>query len=790
MMSATMASDNAALRSREIETPSRIPYLRHVDDQVIALSNGSYMTMVAVEGISFETAGVDIINARYRGLDSMLRNIADDRLALWSHVIRRRETNYPTGTFEHAFAADLDARYRDRMVGQDLYRNDLYISLVWTSEPSSLVKMAGLARRASKAGAEVDADAINHLNDARLAMMELLSEFRPRQLSLYEHDGLVWSEPSEILHKLVGGRHERVPLTMGPLSSAIYSDRVIFGRETVEIRHEASNRLAGMLSLKEYPSRTRPGMLDGLLSMPCEFILSQSFAFLGKNDALGLFTRKQNMMTAGGDKAFSQIEALTDAADDVQGNRIVMGEHHLSLLVFADDVKQLGDNLAKARAELASGGAVVSREDIALEATFWGQLPGNFSMRPRSGAISSRNFAALCPLHSYPIGQAEGNFWGPAVAMMKTASGAPFYFNFHYEQLGSTFICGPSGSGKTALMNFLMTQITKHKPQVVLFDKDRGAELFVRAMGGTYLPLQNGRPTGFSPLKGLELTPANKSFLARWIDRLVRIGRPVTAAEQRSIEQAINSMALLDRKDRSIGALIQFLDTTDPEGVAARLRRWAKGGALGWVFDNDDDAIGEGAQFIGYDMTDFLDNEEIRMPLMFYLFHRVEQMIDGRRILVVIDEFWKALADEGFRGFIQNELKTIRKKNGLMVFATQSPRDAIGSPIAHTIIEQCGTQIFLPNEKGQHRDYVDGFKLTEREYELISRDLQKSSRRFIVKQGHSSVVAELNLAGFPDEMSILSGTTAGVEDLEAIRREVGSDPAKWLPLFYERRRRA
>lgn len=189
------------------------------------------------------------------------------------------------------------------------------------------------------------------------------------------------------------------------------------------------------------------------------------------------------------------------------------------------------------------------------------------------------------------------------------------------------------------------------------------------------------------------VTEANKVFLSRWIERLVRGGRTITTNEQRAIEQAITALGQLDRRDRSIGALIQFLDTTDPEGVASRLRRWAAGGALGWVFDNEGDAIGEGAQFLGYDMTDFLDNEEIRMPLMFYLFHRVEQMIDGRRIVVVIDEFWKALADEGFRDFVQNKLKTIRKQNGLMVFATQSPRDAISSPIAHTVIEQCGTQI-------------------------------------------------------------------------------------------------
>jgi type IV secretion system protein VirB4 len=153
----------------------------------------------------------------------------------------------------------------------------------------------------------------------------------------------------------------------------------------------------------------------------------------------------------------------------------------------------------------------------------------------------------------------------------------------------------------------------------------------------------------------------------------------------------------------------------------------------------------------------------------------------------VIDEFWKALQDEGFRDLAQNKLKTIRKQNGLMLFATQSPRDAIVSPIAHTIIEQCPTQVFLPNSRGDRADYVDGFKLTEREFELIARELSVESRRFIVKQGHNSVVAELNLNGFDDELAVLSGRTANVELADAVRAEVGDRSENWLPIFHQRR---
>ena len=788
-------SNLGSLRSRELGPETFIPYIRHIDEMIVALESRALMSTIALNGVSFETADVLDLNGLHRSLNTLYRNIADERLSLWTHVVRRRDNAYPEGHFSNRFSDGLNAKYRERMVREELFRNDLYLSLVWHPSGDPLEKAANLLarlRRARRSATEVDENALKLLRDKVADVTAGLKRFEPRQLSLYEHEGILFSEQSEVLHQIVGGRREPIPLTEGRISSAIYSDRVIFGRETVEIRHEADSRYAGMFGFKEYPATTRSGMLDGILTAPFELILTQSFAFASKPDARTIMGRKQNQMVSAGDKAASQIDELVDAMDDLESNRFVLGEHHLSLAVFAPSVKDLTDHMAKARAHLTSGGAVVAREDLGLEAAWWAQLPGNFRYRARSGAITSRNFAALSPFHSYPTGQKDGNEWGPAVTILKTASGSPFYFNFHHGDLGNTFVCGPSGAGKTVLLNFMLSQLEKHDPHMVFFDKDRGADLFVRAAGGTYLPLRNGATTGCAPLKALDLASAgNKVFLTRWIGKLVGSAiRELTVTELRDIASAVDGLADLPVERRSIGALRTFLDNSSLEGIASRLRRWERGGPLGWVFDNEGDDIGIGAKFIGYDMTDFLDNEEIRTPLMAYLYFRIEQLIDGRRIIIVIDEFWKALQDDGFRDLAQNKLKTIRKQNGLMLFATQSPRDAIVSPIAHTLIEQCPTQIFLPNPRGDRADYIDGFKLTEREFELVSRELSVESRRFIVKQGHNSVVAELNLNGFNDELAILSGRTANVELADAIQVELGASNEAWLTAFQKRRRRS
>jgi type IV secretion system protein VirB4 len=168
-----------------------------------------------------------------------------------------------------------------------------------------------------------------------------------------------------------------------------------------------------------------------------------------------------------------------------------------------------------------------------------------------------------------------------------------------------------------------------------------------------------------------------------------------------------------------------------------------------------------------------------------YLFHRVEQRLDGDPSLIVIDEGWKALDDDVFVTRIKDWEKTIRKRNGVIGFATQSAQDAIDSRIASAIIEQAATQIFMANPKAQARDYCDGFGLTEHEFNLV-RSLPDTSHCFLIKHGADSVVARLNLTGEPDLLTVLSGRERTVRLLDTLREDLGEDPAAWLPRLLER----
>ena len=172
-----------------------------------------------------------------------------------------------------------------------------------------------------------------------------------------------------------------------------------------------------------------------------------------------------------------------------------------------------------------------------------------------------------------------------------------------------------------------------------------------------------------------------------------------------------------------------------------------------------------------------------------YLFHVVRQLLDGRRLVVWMDEFAKLLSDRAFESFAKDGLKTWRKLEGVAAFATQSPSDVIDSPIARTLIEQTPTKVFFPNADATRKDYIDGFNLTEQEFLLIKEQLEPGSRMFLVKQGHQSVVCRLDLKGFDYELDVISGRISNLALLHRIMGETGPDPTQWLPRFREARRR-
>jgi type IV secretion system protein VirB4 len=815
----------AAALNREILAEDRIPYTAHVAPTVVRTAFGDYLQVFRLGGASFECNDDDELNNWHERLNVLWRNIASPNVALWTHVIRRRvgvgraaRAGSAQSDADSFFADALHQKYFHRLASETLMVNDVFLSIVHrptAGMTTGLVSKALVGRqRKDNQWALIDAlDACEKLSQTLRAS---LSRYEPELLGVYQSGKICCSSLLEFLASLVNGEWQREPLPGGPINRALATTRLLFGTEAIEYRLPTMTRVGAMLGIKEYPTPSVVGMYNRLLCAPFPFVATQSFAFLSKSSAQSLLQRQFNRMSNAGDFAVSQALELKDALDSLTSNEFVMGDHHFSLQVLADitdgvtgvadayRLRLLNDRIALARSILADTGMLVAREDLALEASFWAQLPGNFPVRPRRAPITSRNFAAMAPFHNYPTGRANGNHWGEALSMFVSSARSPYYFSLHAsdpsdpdggsrKDTGHTLICGPTGSGKTVFIGFLVAMLSRQGVTQIVFDKDRGLEILVRALGGEYLPLRNGVATGFNPLQ-LPATPANVEFLKTWLHELSRGESAGRSAERSAVretadlDQALRGTLSLEPQARRLSRLVEFLDPTDPEGLHARLARWCEScrGDYAWVFDNVRDSVMErlsGQDLVGFDVTEFLDHSLTRAPITLYLFHLVRQLLDGRRLVCWMDEFWRLLADPAFETFAKDGPKTWRKLNAAMCLATQSPSDVLDSPISRTLVEQTPTKVFFPNSDANLAEYTQGFGLTEREFRLIKEQLEPGSRMFLVKQAHHSVVCQLDLKGFDAELAVISGRSTQLSRMHEIIRAKGAAPRDWLPDF-------
>lgn len=805
----TRSRESIARRCR-LDPPiaTRIPYSAHVAPEVVRTYGGDYVQAIRVTGISHETADDATIHACHERLNVLLRSIASPKLALWAHIIRRRVHGYPSGEFRSTFARELDARYRARVEGEKLYANELYIATVYRPLAGIAQGLVGrlLARSSPDSVRQEREDSLDVCTKLRSGLLAALADYEPRALSVYLRHEQPYSELLEYFSTLLTASYQTVPLPRGPLSNVLGAVRPLIGAEAMEFRSATHTRLGAMLGIKEYASRTGPYMFDELLRSPMEFIFTQSFAFQSSAAGQAVISQRANQFSKSGDYAQSQGAELYEMLDAYASGEFVVGDHHASFLVLSDvfdgvDVdaakrlKQLNDRIADSLPLLQASQMIMAREDLALEAAYWAQLPGCFADRPRKAPISSRNFCGMSPLHGFPSGRLTGNRWGDAVTVFTTPAGTPYYFSLHAPDAsgdagdnGHMFVCGPTGSGKTVFLGFVIAALQKFGVTQIVIDKDRGLELLVRALDGEYVALETGHPTGFNPLQ-LPPTPTNVDFLRQW---LLILGEPRDVREEADLYGALRGTLELPDENRRLSRLIEFLDPTDPGGVWHRMARWcaSQNGEYAWVFDNDADLILPrfGApDLFGIDVTAIINYSFVRTPVAAYLLHLIAMLIDGRRLVCYLEEFSSLLRAPVFAWLGQEGLRGYRKLEASLVLCAQSAHDVVESEIAHTLVEGVGTCIYFPNANGDREDYIGKFGCTEREFELV-RSGMLGARQFLIKQVRGSVVCSLDLRGFTEELAVISGRARTVALARQLIEEVGAASEQWLPLFLQRMR--
>lgn len=786
--------------AREPSVAKHVPYSHHVTPEIISTTAFEYLSVWKVDGRTFEGFSDAELAAWRNELNNLLRGLPNG-FGIYTHLIRRRVSEYPESDYPDWFSREHDRSYRRLFENQLPMVNELYLTVsVRMMIDSSMKIFARFEKRTARDVAAWQATAIDQLNDINRKLESGLTRYSAELLSIVQRGKGRFSEPAEFLGLILNGVWSPVPIADARLCDYLPVARPFFSvhGEQAELRGPNWSRRFVMVEFREYSSSTGPGHLNDLLTLPFEFVLTQSFASMSKAQGREALARQRRWLTDSADDSKSQIAELDVALDELAAGKFVMGDHHATLAIFGETGDEALRFAADAISVLSDNEIIARLVDRALVAAWRAQLPCNWYWRPRPAAITSLNFLSFSGLHNYLSGKPNGNPWGPAVTMLKTNSSTPYFMNFHSalseidetgkRRLGNTMIIGQSGTGKTVLLGHLITQARKFDYTAVVFDKDRGLQVTIDAMKGKYFALQLGRPTGWNYLQ-MEPTPRNLELMRRLTIMLAADGdKDPTLQEQREIVTAIDQLTqYMDVAERRLSTLVQYLEhklTNDGRlSLRERLQRWCEGGVNGWVFDNPRDELDLTRHSIfGFDLTEFLEAGAVRDAALTYLIFRTEAMIDGRRFAYVFDEVQHPLKVPYFQELAQNKSRTIRKQNGVFVFATQEPDAILMNPVGKSLVQQSATAVYLPNLKATAEDYIDGFKLNASEFELI-RQLGEFSRKFVVKQGEAVVTCQLDLSTCPDSLLVFSGSEDMAELARLAQSEAGPEPEAWLPLY-------
>lgn len=769
-----------------------IPYTHYVDDATIELRNGNLVQVIKVGGLSADTLDDSVRDMEKRFRNGLLMTVGDANTALYFNTIRKKtsvtlEANYPDG-----FLSDLNKKWNNKLNKELFYINEHYITVVSKQPAGKINKFSEIFRSISNhfIADEKDnyrAEALAGLYKKTNQIISSLNHYAAyRVTNTILPDGMIRAESAEFLSYILNLEDRVVFAPESEIAHALTNKRHFFDSHAgvVAIRGiDNKVKYAAVLAIENYCDKTIAGMYDYLFDIKCDLIISQSFSPLDRSLARKAMKERKRNLEQSDDGASSASEQIIDMLDTLATDKATYGDHTFNILVYAETQKDLNDHIFTIDARLNQLGIITRREDAGLRPAYFSMLPGNQAYITRKGIVTSLNMASLASLHNTSVGQRMGNHWGDAVTVLETISGSPYFFNFHVLDVGNTFMVGSQGSGKTLLESFLLAMSVKFGGRSVVFDKDRGMEIFIRAQGGIYNILKIGARTGFAPFQ-MDDTEENRYFLHKLLRKMVEIsGLSIDSGVDERLSDLVSGAFVLPKKDRVLRNIVSFIGMQQIGSLRAALDNWVNDGCYAWIFDNDVDSLSLDSHAIGFDMTSVFDEEVVVGILYYYLFHRIEELIDGSPMRIVCAEGWKALRDNEFQKKIQDWSSTPRKKNALLIIDTQTPEDISRSDIGCKVIQESVTQIYFANPKASYDDYVGRFKLTQKEYDII-KNLDKRSRFFLLKHGQNSVIVRADLSqGFDDEIAILSGRTQNLKILDNIRQHHGDNPAVWLPLF-------
>ncbi|MCA3719893.1 conjugal transfer protein TrbE [Phenylobacterium sp.] len=773
-----------------------LPWAALVGEGVVLNKDGSFQRSARFRGPDLDSAVAAELVAVAGRLNNAFRRLGSG-WAIFVEAQRHEAASYPASRFADAASALVDAeRKADFEEAGAHYESSYFLTFLYLPPAEDAARAETWLYEGRQQSGVDPHEALAAFIDRTNRVLQLVEGFMPECRWLDDGETLTY------LHATVSTKRHRVRVPETPIYlDALLADEPLTGG--LEPRLGAAH--LRVLTINGFPTATTPGILDDLNRLAFPYRWSTRAILLDKTDATKLLTRirrqwfakrksiaailKEVMTneasalvdTDAANKAADADMALQELGADYAGQAYVTA----TVTVWDADPRTADEKLRLVEKVIQGRDFTAMSETINAVDAWLGSLPGHVYANVRQPPISTLNLAHMIPLSAVWAGpERDEHFGAPPLLYGKTEGSTPFRFSLHVGDVGHTLVVGPTGAGKSVLLALIALQFRRYPDaQVFAFDFGGSIRAAALAMGGDWHDLGGSLTDGaassvsLQPLARVHETH-ERAWAADWIAAiLAREGVTITPEVKEHLWTALTSLASAPVPERTLTGLAVLLQSND---LKQALRPYCVGGAYGRLLDAEGEQLGEAA--VQAFETEGLIGGGAAPAVLAYLFHRIGDRLDGRPTLLIVDEGWLALDDDGFAAQLREWLKTLRKKNASVVFATQSLADIDGSAIAPAIIESCQTRLLLPNERAigpQITTIYRRFGLNDRQIEILSRATPK--RDYYCQSRRGNRLFELGLSEVALALCAAS-SKADQAAIEAILAEHGRDgflPA-WL----------
>jgi type IV secretion system protein TrbE len=715
-----------------------LPWACLVAPGVILNKDGAYQTSFRYRGPDLESATQAELIAVTARVNNVLRRFGSGWAlffdAVRSEAVALEESSFACGA---AWLIEQERRAAAEENGAR-FESSYYLTLLWLPPADTAGRAEkALIERPEKRDGHDWRQRLEHFQTRAAQTRDLLST------ALDEIHPLSDDETLTYLHACVSSK--RHPVTVPDLPvflDAILADESFDGG----LEPRIGNVHLAPLTLLGFPATTLPVMLDELNRLGFPYRWATRFIAMDKAEAEKLlakkrrhwFAKRKSVGAVMREAVFNEPAALLDtdadnkAADadaalqELGSDLVSYGYLTATLTVMGKSRDQVESRTRAVERVINGRGFTTIRETLNAVEAWLGSLPGHVYANVRQPILHTLNLAHLIPLSSVWAGDEWNEHLSDrSLIEAQTEGTTPFRLNLHVGDVGHTLIVGPTGSGKSVLLSLLTAQWQRYEDaQVFIFDKGRSARAMTLAMNGAWLPLAGEARSSLQPLSDID-TDRGASFAADWLIGLVEAeGMTMTPQLKSTLWEGLNSLASAPRAERTLTGLCLILAS---EALKAALHPYTLEGAYGHLLDSDHDTL-DLSSVACFEMDELMQTPPAVAPVITYLFHRLDDRFEGRPTLLILDEAWLFLDHPVFAARLRDWLKTLRKKNVAVLFATQSLADIEGATIASTLIESCPTRIFLPNERALEpisQSVYRRFGLNDRQIDIIAKSIPK-----------------------------------------------------------------